>query len=81
MSGMSVTGTSVAESLDEACATLAEYLVSNPDTAGHRYAHILCDLRRVRNALLQGQKQSKGRNRMVARRRSPGTCGAKCERF
>lgn len=44
----------VAESLDQAYSTLAEYLVSDPNTAGHRYAHILSDLRRVRNALIQG---------------------------
>lgn len=44
----------LAESLDQAYTTLAEYLAGDPDTAGHRYAHALYDLRRVRNALLQG---------------------------
>ncbi len=51
----------LAESLDQAYITLAEYLVSDPATAGHRYAHILYDLRRVRDALLQGS----GRSRMM----------------
>lgn len=44
----------LADSLDQAYTTLAEYLVSDPGTAGHRYAHVLYDLRRVRDALLQG---------------------------
>lgn len=44
----------VAESLDQAYASLAEYLASDPNTAGQRYAHVLHDLRRLRNALLQG---------------------------
>jgi hypothetical protein len=44
----------MAESLDRAYTTLAEYLAGDPDTAGHRYAQVLYDLRRVRNALLQG---------------------------
>ena len=44
----------LAESLDQAYTTLAEYLAGDPDTAGERYAHALYDLRRVRNALLQG---------------------------
>ncbi|GAA4431357.1 hypothetical protein GCM10023188_18810 [Pontibacter saemangeumensis] len=44
----------LAESLDQAYTTLAEYLAGDPGTAGERYAHALYDLRRVRNALLQG---------------------------
>ena len=44
----------LAESLDQAYTTLAEYLAGDPDTAGERYAHALYNLRRVRNALLQG---------------------------
>lgn len=44
----------VAESLDMAYSMLAEYLVSDPDTAGARFAHVLSDLRRMRDALLQG---------------------------
>lgn len=44
----------VAQSLDEAYATLAEYLASDPNTAGLQYTQMLYDLRRLRNALLQG---------------------------
>lgn len=44
----------LAESLDQAYTTLAEYLAADPSTAGEAYAHTLYDLRRVRNALLQG---------------------------
>ncbi|WP_460880885.1 hypothetical protein [Pontibacter rugosus] len=44
----------LAESLDQAYATLAEYLASDPGTAGESYAHALYNLRRVRNALLEG---------------------------
>lgn len=44
----------VAQSMDYAYATLAEYLVDDPNTAGQQYGHILYDLRRLRNALLQG---------------------------
>jgi hypothetical protein len=44
----------MAESLDQAYTTLAEYLASDPNSAGQQYAHILYDLRRVRDALLQG---------------------------
>ncbi|WP_162056006.1 hypothetical protein [Pontibacter pamirensis] len=44
----------VAQSLDHAYAALAEYLANDPNTAGQQYGHILYDLRRMRNALLQG---------------------------
>ncbi|SFU99125.1 hypothetical protein SAMN04487941_3921 [Pontibacter akesuensis] len=44
----------LAESLDQAYTTLAEYLAADPGTAGEAYAHALYDLRRVRNALLEG---------------------------
>ncbi|PRY13768.1 hypothetical protein CLV24_105138 [Pontibacter ummariensis] len=45
----------VAEALDKAYTTLAEYMVSDPNTAGDQYAHILYELRRLRNALLKGK--------------------------
>lgn len=44
----------LAASLDQAYTTLAEYLAADPGTAGEAYAHALYDLRRVRNALLEG---------------------------
>lgn len=44
----------VAESLDQAYTTLAEYLASDPNNAGQHNAHMLYVLRRLRNALLQG---------------------------
>ncbi|RDV11900.1 hypothetical protein DXT99_23640 [Pontibacter diazotrophicus] len=44
----------MAQSLDHAYATLAEYLANDPNTSGQQYGHILYDLRRLRNALLQG---------------------------
>ena len=44
----------VAQSLDYAYATLAEYLANDPNTSGQQYAHTLNDSRRLRNALLQG---------------------------
>lgn len=44
----------LAQSLDQAHATLAEYLASDPNTAGQQYTQMLYDLRRLRNALLHG---------------------------
>ena len=44
----------VAQSLDQAYATLAEYLANDPNTAGQQYGDLLYDLRRLRDALLQG---------------------------
>ena len=44
----------IAEFLDQAYTTLAEYLASDANASGPHYAHMLYDLRRLRDALLQG---------------------------
>ncbi|MHA6250082.1 hypothetical protein ACXYMU_19270 [Pontibacter sp. CAU 1760] len=44
----------MADSLDQAYTTLAEYLASDPNNAGQHNAHLLYVLRRMRDALLQG---------------------------
>lgn len=44
----------MARSLDRVYTLLAEYLVSDADTSGLHYAGLLSDIRRMRDALLQG---------------------------
>ncbi|RDV11104.1 hypothetical protein DXT99_25155 [Pontibacter diazotrophicus] len=44
----------MARSLDEVYTLLAEYLVRDAGTYGEHYASLLSDLRRMRDALLQG---------------------------
>jgi len=44
----------MARSLDEVYTLLAEYLVRDANTYGTHYAELLSDIRRMRNALLQG---------------------------
>lgn len=57
----------MARSLDEVYSLLSEYLAGDPNTSGVHYAGLLSDLRRMRDALLQGcgllafQNQSSGK--------------------
>ncbi|PRY13786.1 hypothetical protein CLV24_105156 [Pontibacter ummariensis] len=44
----------MARSLDKVYTLLAEYLVSDAHTSGMHYAGLLSDVRRMRDALLQG---------------------------
>lgn len=44
----------MARSLDKVYTLLAEYLVSDANTSGVHYAELLSDIRRMRDALLQG---------------------------
>ncbi|WP_162055801.1 hypothetical protein [Pontibacter pamirensis] len=44
----------MARSLDKVYTLLSEYLVSDASTYGTHYAELLSDLRRMRDALLQG---------------------------
>ncbi|RDV11909.1 hypothetical protein DXT99_23685 [Pontibacter diazotrophicus] len=47
----------MARSLDEVYTLLAEYLVSDAGTYGTHYAGLLSDLRKMRDALLEGSGQ------------------------
>lgn len=47
----------MARSLDEVYTLLAEYLVRDAGTYGEHYASLLSDVRRMRDALLQGSGQ------------------------
>ena len=44
----------MARSLDQVYTLLSEYLVSDANTSGVHYAELLSDVRRMRDALLQG---------------------------
>ncbi|PRY13811.1 hypothetical protein CLV24_105181 [Pontibacter ummariensis] len=52
-----ITPLEMARTLDQVYTLLSEYLVSDAHTSGMHYAGLLSDLRRMRDALLQGSGQ------------------------